>query len=574
MAILAMATVDSASADKTGSGRRFTLLRTLGEGSFGIVYLAEMESAGGFKRIVALKLLQATFDPESDAGLRLRDEARLLGRLNHRNIVRVDDLVRLNGRWALVMEYVSGAGLEALIDAAGESHSRLSPKAVAEAGAAVAGALASAWTTLGENGEPLAVIHRDIKPSNVHLSDTGEIKVLDFGVARAAMSGREARTEGVRYGSLGYMAPERLLGESGGPEGDIYGLGVLLWELLTLGVYGRVELMMDRQAAQVATAHATLVQNLGEAPPASLLTDLIVRSLAYNPGERPGAAEMAAGLRGAAAALPGQDLVAFAAEFIPRVPETTIHAVRRTVLEETITSPGALDSGTLDVFTLTDLRAPLVPPPEERPPEVRPPSRSRPLPWGAIGAVLLLVSIGFVGLLTAAFLFLRPGDATLEAAPSEAASDPLAAPPSSPVGTLAATAPSLPRSVSPPSGSASPDIARAEAARVEVASVDPTQVAAAPKPLAQRARPEPPPPPAPASTAPVLRAVKFSLEGAEGIEVSCGAVSRTGDTSALLRDVPPGICTVVVADRLRTTLTVNSPGGIKCTVDGESLQCR
>ncbi|MFN7147714.1 MAG: protein kinase, partial [Myxococcota bacterium] len=113
-------------------GRRFSLLRTLGEGSFGSVYLAEMEGAGGFRRRVALKLLNDSWGAGSDAARRLRDEARLLGRLEHRHIVRVDDLVQLNGRWALVMEYVSGADMERVFSWSEETGTRLSPRAVVE----------------------------------------------------------------------------------------------------------------------------------------------------------------------------------------------------------------------------------------------------------------------------------------------------------------------------------------------------------------------------------------------------------------------------------------------------------
>ena len=83
--------METRSVDVRGN-RTFTVVRTLGEGTFGSVYLADMSSAGGFRRRVALKLLHATWDPQSEAAQRLRDEARLLGRLQHRHIVRVDDL--------------------------------------------------------------------------------------------------------------------------------------------------------------------------------------------------------------------------------------------------------------------------------------------------------------------------------------------------------------------------------------------------------------------------------------------------------------------------------------------------
>ena len=140
--------------------RRFHLARELGVGSFGAVYLAEMESAGGFRRKVALKLLRPELDQVSDASRRLRDEARLLGRLRHRHIVQVDDLIRVNGRWAVVMEYVPGFDLEQLLLGLKAIDAPFPPLAAVQVTRAVALALDAAYTGRAGGEEPLRVVPR------------------------------------------------------------------------------------------------------------------------------------------------------------------------------------------------------------------------------------------------------------------------------------------------------------------------------------------------------------------------------------------------------------------------------
>jgi len=152
------------------SGRSFELQRELGDGAFGTVSLADMLSLGGFRKEVALKLLKPDWDAASDAARRLRDEARLLGRLRHRHIVKVDDLVRLEGRWAVVMEYVPGVDLERLLAWANETAESVPPAAALEITGAMAQALDAAWNGPGDQGSALRVVHRDIKPSNVRLT--------------------------------------------------------------------------------------------------------------------------------------------------------------------------------------------------------------------------------------------------------------------------------------------------------------------------------------------------------------------------------------------------------------------
>ena len=131
--------------ERPAQGRRFHLLEVVGAGAFGEVYLAEQDSGAGFRRKVALKLLHADVEKIPDAGRRMRDEARILGRLSHRHIVTVLDLVKLGERWAVVMDYVPGADLEEVVKGLASLHRPMPPGAALEVGAAILRALDAAY---------------------------------------------------------------------------------------------------------------------------------------------------------------------------------------------------------------------------------------------------------------------------------------------------------------------------------------------------------------------------------------------------------------------------------------------
>lgn len=535
--------------------RSFTVVRTLGEGTFGSVYLADMASAGGFRRRVALKLLHATWEAQSEAAQRLRDEARLLGRLQHRHIVRVDDLLQVGGRWALLMEYVAGVDVETLIDAARTRGVTIPARAVLQIGSATAAALDAAYHTPAEDGQPLRVIHRDIKPSNIRVSETGEVKVLDFGIAHAEFAGREARTERFRYGSIGYMAPQRLLGEPDTRPSDVYSLGVVLVELLTLQSYGRCELGQDKQRAQVDTACAALDARVGPE-----IAACIRSMLSYDADGRPSARDVEATLRRAAAALSGPDLQDFCADAFSGLvvagaegPDaamgTELHEGTGSVSVLPTLTSRAPSSATLIVGDLedTEVAAPAAP------------SSARPRAW-ALGAGVLIGVLGAGALLSV----LMPAE-----------------PPAAPVLSLPARAPSPPRV---PSGEAAAPAAPVESA---AALVEPaTSPAASPSPAAPpssaaspAASPSPAVSPA-ASSAPAvspevprLRAAKVVVTGGEGVSVTCGDVTASGATNALLREFPAGACSVTVGGA-HTTVRIDAPRQVDCTLADGSLTCR
>lgn len=199
----------------------------LGRGGFGEVYRATLLRPGGLHADVAVKVLRQDVDPGSDAVKRLRDEGRLLGALRHPAILHVHDLAVVEGRVALITEYVAGEDLDDLIAAEPPIPIRALLSVVGD----VASALDAALTGSGGGVPRGQLVHRDIKPSNIRVGRHGEVKLLDFGIARATSVLREARTaNNAMMGSYLYMAPERYLGAPVEPPSDVFALGCVLYE--------------------------------------------------------------------------------------------------------------------------------------------------------------------------------------------------------------------------------------------------------------------------------------------------------------------------------------------------------
>jgi len=222
------------------SRRRFKIMKEIAEGGFGKVYLVEMMS-GDFSTVVALKLLHGKWSDNKEVVQRSRDEARVLGRLRHPNIVRVDDLTSINNQCAVVMEYVDGVNLKVLLKWLQRDGERFPGKSAFSIIADVADALQAAYSTIPlQEDKPLKLIHRDVKPSNIMIAPSGHVKLLDFGTAQARFDSRESKTQAMTFGSKGYMSPERMMQEEDTPAGDIFSLGVILYWLLSgeqLGEY-------------------------------------------------------------------------------------------------------------------------------------------------------------------------------------------------------------------------------------------------------------------------------------------------------------------------------------------------
>ncbi len=239
----------------------------------GEVYLAH---DGVLERDVALKVLRSQYAGDEEFAERFRREARSAAGLSHPNIVQVYDRGEAeDGTSYIAMEYVPGGTLK-------EQIGRRAPfgdRETAAVGAQIADALGAAH----ERG----VIHRDIKPQNVLVTASGNLKVTDFGIARAA-SAMTSTASGAIFGTAGYISPEQALGEPAGPASDLYSLGVILYEMLT----GELPFAADNSIA-VCMKHV----NEPPLPPKLLNPDipegmnaLVLMLLAKHPTDRYGSA--------------------------------------------------------------------------------------------------------------------------------------------------------------------------------------------------------------------------------------------------------------------------------------------
>ncbi len=199
---------------KIGSSR---IVREIGRGGMGIVYEALQE---GLDRPVAVKALDTKLARSKEIVERFRREGRAYARLRHEAIVAIHDLVERDDGLFLVTEFVDGTDLARLVARGGA----LPADCVAIAGARVAEAL----DYVHFNG----LLHRDVKPANVMVSRDGEVKLMDFGIAKGEDDASLTRA-GMLVGSPSYMAPEVLAGEEAGPPADVWALGVSMYELLT-----------------------------------------------------------------------------------------------------------------------------------------------------------------------------------------------------------------------------------------------------------------------------------------------------------------------------------------------------
>lgn len=205
------------------------IVEYLAEGGMGAIYLGKKLGVDGFEKEVVLKQLlpELTREPKFiDLFLR---EARLSASLDHNNIVRTVDLVNAGDDYFMVMEYVRGGDLRTLMRRARRRHKRFSPQAAAFIGHELLEALGYAHAKLGVDGKLLNLIHRDVSPSNILVSGAGEVKLTDFGIAKAST---HASVFYKVKGKVGYMSPEQARGEPVDRRADLFALGVVLYEVL------------------------------------------------------------------------------------------------------------------------------------------------------------------------------------------------------------------------------------------------------------------------------------------------------------------------------------------------------
>ncbi len=237
---------------------KFRMVRLLGRGAMGEVWLAEEVGPRNFRRPVAVKRLLATEGISDYARESFIAEAQVIARLDHPNVVRLIELGESDERGLyLVLEYIDGAALDRLIRKGGA----LSPAAVALIGREVARALDAVHTMTDHTGQNLGVVHRDVSPANILVGRDGRVRLSDFGVARIHGLGGEKTETGIFKGKLPYMPPEQALGEPFDGRADVFSLGITLFEGLIGGRLRKAE-TQGQLIAKIATERVARVAEM------------------------------------------------------------------------------------------------------------------------------------------------------------------------------------------------------------------------------------------------------------------------------------------------------------------------
>jgi serine/threonine protein kinase len=251
----------------------------LGSGGMAEVFLSVAPGPMGFNKLAVLKRLKS---PDDDAHVKMfLDEARLAARLNHPNIVHTYEVGESEG-YFIAMEYLEGQSLQALLTRLASRREGLSEPLVAYIAAQVLKGLHHAHELCDFDGAPIGIVHRDVSPQNLYLTYGGEVKVLDFGIAKARMNSAQTET-GVLKGKVRYMAPEQLGSRGIDRRADVFAFGVVLWELLAR----RALFQGDAASVMARVVNEDVTSVRAARPEASPELDFItMKALRRDPDER------------------------------------------------------------------------------------------------------------------------------------------------------------------------------------------------------------------------------------------------------------------------------------------------
>ncbi len=259
---------------------RYEVGPLLARGGMGEVYLGRLVAAHGFERPVVIKLIRTELLADERMALMFIDEARMAAGLHHRNILQIVDFDRFDDGAFIVTELVEGCDLKVFLEQLrAPPRYEVALSIIAE----LATGLHAAHEACAPDGQPLHLVHRDVSPSNVLLGRLGEVKLSDFGVAKARLRSYHT-VSGTIKGKAPYMAPEQILGETVDRRADIFSLGVLLFEVTTRsrlysakGDAQAMKMILDGYTVDPATVRPGF-------PPE--LSAIITRAIARDPADR------------------------------------------------------------------------------------------------------------------------------------------------------------------------------------------------------------------------------------------------------------------------------------------------
>lgn len=211
----------------------YDLVERLAVGGMAEIYVARARGVQGFEKEYVLKLIHPKYVGDTEFIRMLVDEAKLVGQLHHSNIAQVIDLGVDGEAYFILMEYVRGKDVYQILNTAWDQDLMLPIDMCIHIARGMCAGLYYAHTKNDANGRPLNIVHRDISPQNVLLSYQGEVKLLDFGVAKAALGARPETRAGIIKGKFRYMSPEQSWGEKLDGRSDLFSVGLCLYEMLT-----------------------------------------------------------------------------------------------------------------------------------------------------------------------------------------------------------------------------------------------------------------------------------------------------------------------------------------------------
>ena len=229
---------------------KYQLFASLGRGGMADVFLALSRGPLGFNKLVVVKRLRSALSEEQSFLDMFLDEARLAARLNHPNVVHTYEVGEHEGSYFIAMEYLEGQPLNKIIRDLAKRGEELEPPQCARIVSDALAGLHHAHELRDYDGTPLRIVHRDVSPHNVFVTYDGQVKLVDFGIAKAALSSTDTEV-GVLKGKVAYMSPEQAMGIQLDRRADLFSMGIVLWELLA-----RKRLMQGDSAA--STLHCIL----------------------------------------------------------------------------------------------------------------------------------------------------------------------------------------------------------------------------------------------------------------------------------------------------------------------------
>jgi hypothetical protein len=211
---------------------RWEIVRRLGSGGMADVYLAQARGDGGFEKLVAIKVMHTHLARTQRAVDHFLDEARLAARIQHPNVVAIQDLGKIGDDYVIVMEYVDGVDLERLLTSARAGERPVPLDIGLGILCRICDGLDAAHRATSPDGSPLGIVHRDVKSANVLVSRQGSVKVVDFGIAKAATQVHQT-IAGETKGTPSMMAPEQRVGEQVDVRADVYSAAAVGYEIIT-----------------------------------------------------------------------------------------------------------------------------------------------------------------------------------------------------------------------------------------------------------------------------------------------------------------------------------------------------